>query len=79
MKKTASFSLDEPILAYIQGTARNGSRSERVNELLERAIQLERYEQLEREAAEFFAARSKAERAQARAFQKASLKSIVRE
>lgn len=79
MRKSVSFSIERPVLSYIEKTTRNRSKSERVNELLRRAIQLERYERLEEEAAEFFAGCSKAERAEARAFQKASVETLARE
>ena len=79
MRKSVSFSVEAPVISYIEKTTRNRSRSERVNELLKRAIELERYEKLEAEAAEFFAAPSKAERAEARAFERASIKSLARD
>lgn len=79
MRKSVSFTLEPPLLAYLQTTKGRGSRSQRVNELLKRAILLERYEKLEQEAAEFFAAPAKQERAAARAFQQASIKSIARD
>jgi hypothetical protein len=49
-----------------------------MNELLRRAILAEQYEVLEREAAEFFAATGKTERAESRAFAAASRRSIAR-
>jgi hypothetical protein len=47
--------------------------------LLRRAILAEQYETLEREAAEFFAATGKTERAAARAFAAASARTILRD
>ncbi len=73
-----SFTVDRSVLDYLQRTRSGGSRSERVNELLRRAILHEQYEALEREAAEFFAAAGKAERAESRAFARASRRAIAR-
>ena len=73
-----SFTIDRSILDYLQRTRSSRSRSERVNELLRRAILEEQYEALEREAAEFFAAAGKTERAESRAFAAASHRSIAR-
>ncbi len=74
-----SFTVDRSILDYLQRTRSSRSRSERVNELLRRAILDEQYEVLEREAAEFFTAAGKTERAESRAFAAASRRSIVRD
>jgi hypothetical protein len=74
-----SFTIDRSILDYLQRTRSNRSRSERVNELLRRAILDEQYEALEREAAEFFAAAGETERAERKAFATASHRAITRE
>ena len=74
-----SFTIDRSILEYLQRTRSSRSRSERVNELLRRAILEEQYEVLEREAARFFAAAGKTERSEARAFAAASRRSLGRE
>ena len=50
-----------------------------MNELLRRAILEEQYEALEKEAAEFFTAVGKSERAESKAFAAASRQSITRE
>jgi len=73
-----SFTVDRSILDYLQRTRSSRSRSERVNELLRRAILEEQYEALEREAAEFFAATGRRERAESRAFARATRRSITR-
>lgn len=78
-KPAKSFTIDLGVFAYIARTAPDRSVSGRLNELLERAILLERYTQLEREAEEFFASEPKAARKESRAFQKASLRSIARD
>ncbi len=71
--------MDRSILDYLQRTRSNRSRSERLNELLRRAILQEQYEALEKEAGEFFAASGKAERAESRAFAGASRRSLARD
>jgi hypothetical protein len=77
-RSSKSFTVDRSILDYLQRTRSSGSRSERVNELLRRAILEEQYEALAREAAEFFAVAGKTERAESRAFAKASRRSMTR-
>ena len=79
MRSSRSFTVDRAILDYLQRTRSGRSRSERVNELLRRAILEEQYEALEKEAAEFFAAAGKTERAESKAFASASRRSISRE
>jgi Arc/MetJ family transcription regulator len=55
MRQAKSFTISDEILAEIASTKGTGSTSERVNELLKRALELERSERLAQEAAEFFA------------------------
>jgi hypothetical protein len=76
---SASFTIDHSILDYLQRTRSRRSRSERVNELLRRAILDEQYEALEREAAEFFAAAGKTERVESKAFAAASRRALARD
>ena len=76
---SSSFTVDGSILDYLQRTRAGRSRSQRVNELLRRAILAEQYEALEREAAEFFGAAGRTERAEARAFARASRRSLNRD
>jgi hypothetical protein len=78
-RSSKSFTVDRSILDYIQRTRSRRSRSERVNELLRRAILQEQYDALEAEAAEFFAAVGRTDRTEARAFSAASLKTIARD
>ena len=77
-RSSKSFTVDRSILDYLQRTRSGRSRSERVNELLRRAILEEQYEALTREASEFFAAAGRTERAEARAFARASHRSLAR-
>jgi len=74
-----TFTIDRPILDYLERTRSHRSRSERVNELLRRAIVEEQHEALAREAAEFFAAARKTERAERKAFATASHRRMARE
>ena len=76
MRLPKSFTVERSIVSYVQDTRGRRSNSERVNELLKKAILQEQYEKLEQEAAEFFSTPSKADRAEAKAFQKASMKSM---
>jgi len=76
---SSSFTVDGSILDYLQRTRSGRSRSERVNQLLRRAILEEQYEVLEREAAEFFGAAGSTERTEARAFARATRRSLARE
>jgi hypothetical protein len=78
MRQAKSFTISNDILAEIATTKGQGSTSERVNELLKRALEMERRERLELEAAEFFA-NDKADSAlERRAFQNASKEALSR-
>ncbi len=79
MRSSKSFTIDRSILEYLQRTRSHRSRSERVNELLHRAILQEQYEALEKEAAEFYTSAGKKDRAEVRAFSRASQRSLARE
>jgi hypothetical protein len=78
-RSATSFTIDRPILDYLQRTRSGRSRSERVNQLLRRAILDEQYEALSREAAVFFGAAGASERAEVRAFGRVSRRLITRE
>jgi predicted CopG family antitoxin len=80
MRKRATFTIDEDVLHKIDETKNGRSASERVNELLRRGFRAERREQLEREAAAFFAhPESAEERAERKAFHKAALRTLARD
>lgn len=79
MRFSKSFTIDRSILDYLQRTRSNRSRSERVNELLHRAILQEQYDALEKEAAAFYGHAGKKERAESRAFGRAARRSLARE
>ena len=79
MRIPKTFTLDESVLADLERSKGNRSTSARVNELLRRALDEEKCDELECEAARFYAAESQKNRSEERAFQKASLRSITRE
>ncbi len=71
MRQAKSFTISEDVLIEVANTKGARSTSERVNELLKKALELERNERLEREAAEFFA-NDREDVRQREAYQKAS-------
>jgi len=79
MRIPKTFTVEESVLAAVERTKGDRSASERVNELLKLALELERRDELEREAALFYSATSQKDRQEERAFQKASLRSLTRD
>jgi hypothetical protein len=77
MRIPKTLTVEEYLLAEVERTKGEGSTSERVNELLARALDLERRDDLEREAALFYSGAE--DRCEERSFQKASLRSITRD
>lgn len=77
-KAIKTFSLDRDILASVKRTKGTASESERVNQLLRTALNLEMKTMRDREAAAFFAGMPK-DRKERRAFQKATLVTLARE
>jgi predicted CopG family antitoxin len=77
MRIPKTLTVEQSVLAEVEQTKGGRSTSERVNELLKRALDLERQERLQREAALFYSEGD--DRREEFAFQKASLRSIVRE
>jgi hypothetical protein len=71
LKKTRSFSLDPDVLTQVERTKGNASASERVNQLLKCALEMERKASLYDEAARFFSTVPD-DREERRAFQKAN-------
>ena len=69
--------MEESLLAQVERTKGEASTSERINELLARALELERRDELERDAALFYS--GPRDRREERAFQKASRRSITRD
>jgi predicted CopG family antitoxin len=79
MRAAKSFTIEEDVNEYVASTKGERSASERVNELLRRAILQEQAEQLSREAAAFFSDPRNAGRKETRAFQEASRKALARD
>lgn len=78
MRQAKTFTISAEILSEIASTKGEVSTSERVNELLRRALELERRERLEAEAAEFFS-NDKADSVRERsAYQRASKEALSR-
>jgi hypothetical protein len=78
MRIPKSFTIEPDISNYVDETKGERSASDRVNDLLRRAMIQEQYERLEAEAAEFFASANSG-RAETREFQKASLRTFGRD
>jgi hypothetical protein len=77
MRIPKTLTVEESVLAAVERTKGHRSTSERVNELLKRALELERHDELEREAALFYSPVSHRDRREERAFQKASLRWVA--
>jgi len=78
MRLAKSFTIETTLIEYVEETKGDVSASERVNELLRRAMIQEQYDKLGAEDAEFFAV-AKAGRAEAKSFQKAALRTFRRD
>jgi hypothetical protein len=78
VRKTRSFSLDPDVLTEVERTKGQASASERVNDLLKYALEMERKAGLYQEAAHFFSS-APDDREERRAFQKANLRTWTRE
>jgi hypothetical protein len=78
MRISKSFTIEPEISSYVDDTKGERSASDRVNELLRRAMLQEQYDRLEAEAAEFFANAEK-DRGGSKEFQKASLRTFGRD
>jgi hypothetical protein len=79
MRTAKSFTIEADINEYVASTKGEQSASERVNEMLRRAMLQEQQERLEQEAASFFSDPRNAGRTDARAFQKASMRTLARD
>jgi len=78
VRKTRSFSLDPDVLTEVERTKGQASASERVNQLLKYALEMERKASLYQEAADFFSS-APDDREERRVFQKANLRTWARE
>lgn len=79
MRKATSFTISSDILNEIAKSKGSNSTSERVNTLLRKALELERRERFEEEAAEFFKNTSDHVDSERTAFLKASKKTLSRD
>jgi hypothetical protein len=77
-KLPKSYTIEPDVNNYVEATKGTLSASKRVNELLKRAIVQEQYEQLEKEAAEFFAAES-GDRSEMKSLQRAARRTLERD
>lgn len=78
MRQAKSFTIEADINEYVDETKGDRSASDRVNQLLRRAILQEQYDRLEAEAAAFFSD-PKLDRSESEALQKAALRSFGRD
>ena len=79
MRIAKSFTLEPELSDYVNRTKGSRSASDRVNDLLRRAMMHEKYERLEAEARAFYFAAGENERKEARAFQRAARRTFERE
>jgi hypothetical protein len=77
-KLPKTYTIEPDVNNYVEATKGGLSASKRVNELLKRAIIQEQYEQLEREAAEFFAGEA-GDRLGMKALQRAGRRTLERD
>ena len=77
-KASKTFSLDKEVLAEVKRTRGAGSESERVNNLLRFALDLEKRAALHKEAAGFFR-RTADDRRERRAYEAANIRSWARD
>jgi len=74
-----SLSLEKTVLHEVERSKGAGSTSERVNELLKIALEVERAQRLAEEAKSFFRSVSEEDRTSRKAFQAATVNSLARE
>lgn len=79
MRIAKSFTIESEVSEYVDHTKGEQSASERVNALLRRAMLQEKYERIEAEAKEFFAAVGEKERKETRAFQAGTVRTFTRD
>jgi hypothetical protein len=79
MRKATSFTISSDILSEIASSKGDRSTSDRVNTLLRKALELERRERLEEEAAEFFKNAADHVDSERAAFLRASKKALSRD
>jgi metal-responsive CopG/Arc/MetJ family transcriptional regulator len=78
-RTTKSLSLEKGLLREVERTRGGVSTSERVNELLKTALEVERNRRLAAESEAFFSGATDADEASRKAFQAAAIESLARE
>lgn len=76
-RQTRSLSLDQDIIQELEETKGSDSASERANQLIRAALEIERHARLEEEARQFYGSIN--DREEARAFRSGAAKSWARE
>lgn len=79
MKTARSVTLDSEVIAAIEKTRSGRSVSERVNELVKRGLRAEKYDKLAQEAARFFSRPDQDERAERKAFSRATKRALAKD
>jgi hypothetical protein len=79
MKAAKSITLDSEVIAAVERSKNGRSVSERVNELVKLGLRAEKYDELARDAADFFRTPDVEERAERKAFSKATKRALSRE
>ncbi len=79
MRIAKSFTIDPEVSEYVDTTKGERSASERINQLLKRAIEQERYDRLEAEAAAFFSEQSALDDDEGLAFRRAGMRALQRD
>ena len=85
MRIAKTFTIDPQVSEYVDATKRGTSASERINQLLKRAIEQEKLDRLEVEAAAFFSAKADKgadeddEASEANAFRTAGLRALEKD
>jgi hypothetical protein len=79
MRIPKTLTVEQSVLTEVERTKGDASTSGRVNELLKRALEQERREQLEQEAERFYAVANQQDREEERAFQKATQRTLMRD
>ena len=79
MKTAKSITFDADVIAAVARSKNGRSVSDRVNELVKRGLRAEKYDQLASEAALFFRKPDPDERAERKAFSKATKRALSRD
>jgi len=79
MRIPKTLTLEDFVIADLERTKGNRSTSDRANNLLKFALEMERQKELEEQAATFYSVANRKERREEKALQKASRRSIARD